>query len=375
MHAVRPITKPTPINATFRCPARTLSILSKHVQVTCLVGDRRRPGLWSHHGPPPAARTHELLGEVLRGGVIGHPVPLAAIFAAAFLGLHIQAGLVTPDHDIEPGEATPLAVPPPLFAFHHRTIPNTCTKRCVNRRIRSGGRVIVAEQVDRPIGSLVGLMTISVGGRSLLDIDGVRGEDGRVSQYPDYSQLHLTALTLREAVVRRPAMYFGTYPTADWPLVIAVWTATDLLHYAVGPEPQVGVTLHDGGDLSAEVLGARVEWPATAKPHPVEELVRHRMWWRHLTRSTTVSVRQGARPPAAPQRIDVDLVWNDLDILARFELDADLIGVAADEWWRDGPIRLRDVFATPHFRLAPGHRLTITDEATDTILQINQSGS
>jgi len=51
---------------------------------------------------------------------------------------------------------------------------------------------------------------------------------------PAYSTADLTILTLREAVLCRPTMYFGDYAASDWPLVIAAWTATELLDHAVG---------------------------------------------------------------------------------------------------------------------------------------------
>jgi hypothetical protein len=83
------------------------------------------------------------------------------------------------------------------------------------------------------------------------------------------------------------------------------------------------------------------------------------MWWRGLVQAPTVSVR----PPDAPRRIGEELVWDDLEIRVRFELDADLIGVAPGEWWRDGPSRLREILAAPRYQPAPGHRVTIIDEA------------
>jgi hypothetical protein len=185
-----------------------------------------------------------------------------------------------------------------------------------------------------------------------------------VAQRPEYSPTDITVLTLREVVARRPAMYFGDYPPSDWPLVIAAWTAHTVLDYVVGPHPRVDVTLHRFGDLSAAVAGARLTWPATATLRPLDELVRRRMWWHQLARATAVTVRQGGNHPSTPKKTGGDLVWSDLDIVTRLEFDADLIGVAPDEWWRDGPARLQNVFATRRFRLSPGHRVVIADEAS-----------
>jgi hypothetical protein len=205
-----------------------------------------------------------------------------------------------------------------------------------------------------------------------LDVGAECVDNGHVAQYSDsdYSAASLKVLTLREAVLRRPAMYFGSYPASDRPLVIAAWTATTLLDYAVGPDPQVDVTLHRGGGLSAEVVGARLTWPAAARLRPIDEMVRQRMWWHQLARSTTVTVHQNGNQPSTPQRTDDELAWNDLDIITRLELDADLIGTAPDEWWRDGLARLQSVFATDRFRLPPGHRVAITDEASEAVTHV-----
>jgi hypothetical protein len=189
-----------------------------------------------------------------------------------------------------------------------------------------------------------------------------------VARYPDYSQADIKVVTLREAVLRRPSMYFGDYRPPDWPLVIAAWTAAEMLDYAVLPQRQAAVTLHRNGDLSGSVARARIERPATAQRLPIEQLIRRRMWWHELTRSTTIAVGPDGTDAAAPEHVDDRLVWSDLDIVVRLELDAQLIGVAPEQRWQDGPARLQHVFATRRFNLRADDRLVILDEATGTTL-------
>jgi hypothetical protein len=194
-------------------------------------------------------------------------------------------------------------------------------------------------------------------------------------QHPDYSQADIKVVTLREAVLHRPAMFFGDYRPPDWPVVIAAWTAADMLDYAVPPRRRAAVTLHGDGDLSATVAMARVVRPAAARPLPIEELVRRRMWWHQLARSTTVVVGRAGKAAVEPQRVDDGLVWSGLDIVVRLELDAQLVGVAPEAWWQDGPARLRDVFATLGVHLTADDQVVVLDEATGTTLTLVGPGS
>jgi hypothetical protein len=92
--------------------------------------------------------------------------------------------------------------------------------------------------------------------------------------------------------------------------------------------------------------------------------------WHELARSTTISVGQDGRDAAKPQRVDDRLIWSDLDIVVRLELDAQLIGVAPDLWWQDGLARLRRVFAAPRFHLSADDHFAIIDEATGATLNV-----
>jgi hypothetical protein len=197
-----------------------------------------------------------------------------------------------------------------------------------------------------------------------------RRHDEGVDGDREYSAADLTLVTLREAVARRPAMYFGDYPAADWPLVIAAWTAIDLLDYVATPEPRAMVTLHRGGDISAAVSGARLTWPVTAIPRSAEDLIRRRMWWRQLGSGMAVAVLRNGAPPATAETVGDEWVWDDLSVAVRLTLDADLIAVAPQVWWQDGVARLRAVFDTDRFRLQRDRQLVVTDEAAGTVATI-----
>jgi hypothetical protein len=191
-----------------------------------------------------------------------------------------------------------------------------------------------------------------------------------VAQDSDYSQADIQVLTLREAVLRRPAMYFGDFRPPDWPLVIAAWTAAQMLDYAVPPRRRATLTLHRNGDLSATIARARIVQPTAAQRLSIEELLRRRMWWHQLTQSTTVVAGQDGKDAAEPQCVDDRLIWTDLDIAVRLEPDPQLIGIAPEVWWQDGPTRLQDVFATLHVQLMADDQLVVLDEATGTTLNI-----
>ncbi|MDI6102641.1 hypothetical protein QLQ12_28880 [Actinoplanes sp. NEAU-A12] len=152
--------------------------------------------------------------------------------------------------------------------------------------------------------------------------------------------------------------------------MIAAWTAVDLLEYVATPEPRVMVTLHRDGDVSAAVTGGRLSWPVSAKPWPVEDLIRERMWWRQLSSSMTVVVLRNGTPPETAETVGSELVWNDLDIAVRWALDAEFLGVRPRSWWRDGVARLRAVFDSNSVRLRPDRQLLVTDEAAGTVASI-----
>lgn len=175
---------------------------------------------------------------------------------------------------------------------------------------------------------------------------------------------------MRQSVLRRPAMYFGNSDAADWPLSFAAWAAIDLLGYAVGPVRHVTLTLHHHGGLSAVVNSARVIWPATSTPRPVDDLIRRRMWWLRLTLSAKVTVQRDGKPPGEPQRVGEELVWTDLDIATQMMLDPELLGVGSDRWWQAGTDRLRALFESDEHRLPLGCSVAIGNEVTSTRVEV-----
>jgi hypothetical protein len=72
-----------------------------------------------------------------------------------------------------------------------------------------------------------------------------------MAEQPDYTAAaEITHLTLREAVLRRPGVYFGSFTPADWPLVILGWTVLDLLGVASDQSPRAQITVGSDGTLT-----------------------------------------------------------------------------------------------------------------------------
>ncbi|MEU7867434.1 hypothetical protein [Dactylosporangium sp. NPDC049140] len=152
------------------------------------------------------------------------------------------------------------------------------------------------------------------------------------------------------AVKANPGLYFGSFPAVDWPLIIAAWTAADLLRLAPGT-PAVDVTLHRGGALTATVRGATVEAPPAAGRRPVADIIRAKMWYTELSRATTVQTTS-------------DHGRNGLTVTVHSDLDANVFGLPEGSWWHNGVTRFAKVLSTPRHRPPDGRRVHVTDEST-----------
>jgi hypothetical protein len=158
------------------------------------------------------------------------------------------------------------------------------------------------------------------------------------------------------AVKANPGLYFGAYPAEDRPLVIAAWTAADLLRLAPDA-PCVDVTLHRGGALSATVHGATV----AAGTRPVADVIRSGMWYTELSRATTVHTTS---PRAIPRQGGPQQVWSGLTVTVHSDLDASLFGLPDGSWWRNGVARFAKLLATPRHRPPDGRHVRVLEEAT-----------
>ncbi|WP_433203453.1 hypothetical protein ACQP00_34155 [Dactylosporangium sp. CS-047395] len=162
-----------------------------------------------------------------------------------------------------------------------------------------------------------------------------------------------------------PGLYFGAFPSSDWPLVIAAWTAADLLRLAPDTA-SVDLVLHRGGALSATVHGATVTAPPHADLRPVADIIRAGMWYTELSRNTTVhTTSERAAPPSGPRR-----VWTGLTVTVRSELDAAVFGLPDGSWWRDGIPRFAKILATPRHRPPDGRHVHVFDEAAGDVAEL-----
>ncbi|MFI5910011.1 hypothetical protein [Dactylosporangium sp. NPDC051541] len=155
------------------------------------------------------------------------------------------------------------------------------------------------------------------------------------------------------SVKANPGLYFGAYPAEDWPLVIAAWTAADLLRLAP-KTPAVDLTLHHNGALSATVRGAEVR----ADPRPVADVIRSGMWYTDLSKATTIHATSPHPVPTASN------TWSDLTVTVHSTLDANLFGLPDGTWWRNGVTRFANLLTNPRHRPPDGRHVDVWDEAT-----------
>jgi hypothetical protein len=180
-----------------------------------------------------------------------------------------------------------------------------------------------------------------------------------------YSAAHITPLTLREAVKRRPGMYFGTFATSDWPLVILAWTVLDLLDLAPAENPVAEVTVRSDGSVSASVRRASVFWPARAQT--AADAVRLRQWWTQLCRDVNISVTRDGQTVGLASAPTDDYGHRTLvgvDITVAASVDPEVVSAPPATWWINWLDGLPDVAHRIGFEFTPRQQIIAVDEAS-----------
>lgn len=163
---------------------------------------------------------------------------------------------------------------------------------------------------------------------------------------------------MSDAVKANPGLYFGSYPAEDWPLIVAAWTAADLLRLAPSA-PSVALVLREGGTLSATVRGAVVTSPSPS-PSSVAEVIKSGMWYSELSRETVVTTSCGPDAAAVPD----GFAWHDLVVTVHSTLSGGALTTTAGSWWSASLTRLAAVLNTPRHRPPDGQQIHVTNETT-----------
>jgi hypothetical protein len=153
----------------------------------------------------------------------------------------------------------------------------------------------------------------------------------------EYTAADIVPLTMREAIEKRPAMYFGDRPRSDWPLVMMGMTVLKLARHVPSPARTVQVTVHAAGDFTVSVGGASTSW----NPQRVESAkaaFSNDLWWRHVALATSVTVSDPPGGSTTDQNGRLHL--DDVAISVRMACDPDVAQSDASVWWEDWISRL-----------------------------------
>lgn len=180
---------------------------------------------------------------------------------------------------------------------------------------------------------------------------------------PEYDASAIRLLTLRESVLARPGMYFGTAERSEWPLTMLAWTVQDLAQRCPpGGGRIVAKVLTDGAFqvLSPE---APVTWPTT---RTAEKNIEARLWWRELCRSSRITMETlDAVQPTADGGLSTTA-----HVSVDMEPDPELLECTAAAWWTDWqdllPDRLRRCGSPP----GPGLAVRAVDVRTGVVCEV-----
>jgi hypothetical protein len=191
----------------------------------------------------------------------------------------------------------------------------------------------------------------------------------------DYTAIDLTPLTLRDAVLRRPGMYFGAHPRSDWPLVMLAWTTSDLMGRAATSQHDIDVTVHRDGQFEVHGCELTIFWPRRART--LEDAIRLSHWWAALNRSTTIvvgDVDRGALE-VAPTDEHGHRTVTVADVCVRVVCETDLIGSGPAVWWGGWIDRLPAVLNAIGLEPAVNKHIVAFDEVEGRRVTIGEHGT
>lgn len=147
----------------------------------------------------------------------------------------------------------------------------------------------------------------------------------------EYAAAAVVPLTsMREAIEKRPDMYFGGRPRSSWPLDMMALTVIKLGRHVPSPDRIAQVTVHADGHFTVSVRGAITSWNPRRVDGPETALIND-LWWRHVALSTTVTVSEPSNGTTTNEH-----GWHFLDgvdISVRMACDPAIAHSDASVWW------------------------------------------
>ncbi|GAA1646486.1 hypothetical protein GCM10009679_59580 [Saccharothrix algeriensis] len=147
-------------------------------------------------------------------------------------------------------------------------------------------------------------------------------------------------MTLREAVMARPRMYFGDAPHHDRPIILLAWAVGLLQKFVLPQSPRVRVVVRTDGAFEVGAQFAVVPIPRSLDT--VEEVLLGAAWWTELCRSSHVTA--SGQADAGSDEFGLRLVEVESPVM-QFACDPDVVGAGAQTWWPGWLDRLPSVLA------------------------------
>jgi hypothetical protein len=191
----------------------------------------------------------------------------------------------------------------------------------------------------------------------------------------DYTARDLTPLTFRDAVLRRPGMYFGTHPRSDWPLMMLAWTTSDLMDRAAASQHSVEATVHRDGQF--EVHGRELTIFCPRRAQTLEDAIRLSQWWATLNRSTAIVVRDVDRDALKAEPTDEHghRTVTGANVSVRVTCDTDLLGSVPAAWWQGWIDRLPTLMKSIGLEPGVNKHIVAFDEVSGRRVTIGRHGT
>jgi hypothetical protein len=294
-----------------------------------------------------------------------HPLELGEEALRALFGFVIEGRP-------EPTDLDPFAVPMYGFRASDPTGREQAVREQALAHVRSqaaslrfstyvDGVMVEAGSLDE----LVGMWSSASSSRAAAGPSPQEGVTGAPDRSPNAAEA-ATPSTLRDAVARRPAMYFGPVDPPDWPLVIVLWNILEALDLEPA-DGAVEVTVRADGRFASSVR--RASMLVSAHAQTAADAVKRQFWWLQLCRDVSISVGRDGRPvdlTAEPVDEYGQRRLADVDIMVVASIDPAVVPAPPETWWANWLDRLPELADHLGFRFTSRQEVIVVDEASGT---------